>query len=76
MDCDDERETRRTLVSVQINLKRKREHNHDELIDLAPAIHGTINPHLFSTALERLLEVARWSNVSMYACVYVRANVN
>ena len=52
MDCDHERENRRTLVRVQMNLKRKREHDHDQLIDLGSSIHGTINPHLFSTALE------------------------
>ena len=57
MDSEDERENRRTLVNVQINLKRKREHDHDELIDLGLAIHGTSNPHVFSTALDRRINL-------------------
>ena len=57
MDGEDERENRRTLVNVQINLKRKREHDHDDFIDLGSVTHGTINPHLFSTALERRINL-------------------
>ena len=40
-------------MNVQIDLKRKKEHDHDELIDLGSSIHGIINPHLFSIALKK-----------------------
>ena len=38
-------------MDVHIELKRKREHDHNDLIDLGPVTKGALNPNLYSLNL-------------------------
>ena len=55
LDSVDQRPSRRTVVDVHIDLKRKREHDHNDLIDRGPTTQGTLTPTIYSSNLRRRL---------------------
>ena len=54
LESNEKRASRRTVTNVHIELKRKRAHNRNDLIDLGPVIQRTLNPSLCATLKRRI----------------------